>query len=106
MSESMVIDISQDLEGITSLSSTNSADKTSGPTQPSALDHTRHTEEIARLKGQLAEATGALHNADSARISSSSSQLQETIDELLIEKANVRDICALVTTLTERGFQA
>jgi hypothetical protein len=70
------------------------------------VEYTRYTEEIARLKGQLAEATGALHNADSVRISSSSSQLQENIDELLIEKANVRDIYALVTTLAEGVFTA
>lgn len=65
------------------------------------LEYTRYTEEIARLKGQLAEATGALQEADGTRISSSSSQLQETVDELLIEKASVRDIYAPVTALAK-----
>lgn len=68
------------------------------------LEYTRYTEEIARLKGQLAEATGALQEADGTRISSSSSQLQETVDELLIEKASVRDIYAPVTALA-KSFQ-
>jgi hypothetical protein len=83
---------SQDLEGLTSLSSTKSGDKPSESTQHSALEYARYTEEIARLKGQLAEATGSLHNTDIAPMASSSNQLQESINELLIEKANVRGI--------------
>ncbi|KAI0305786.1 hypothetical protein B0F90DRAFT_1107560 [Multifurca ochricompacta] len=78
-----------DLEGITSLSSTDSADKPSEPTQRLTAEHTRYTEEIARLKSQLAEATEALQDADNDR---TSGQLQETIDQLLTKKANLENI--------------
>jgi hypothetical protein len=57
-----------------------------------------YIEEIARLKGQLAEATEALHGTDNDRISASLSQLQKTIDELVIEKTNVRYACAPLPT--------
>jgi hypothetical protein len=72
------------------LSSTDSADKSSEPTPRSANGHTHYIEEIARLKGQLAEATEPLHGADNVRASASSGQLQKAIDELFIEKINVR----------------
>jgi hypothetical protein len=84
------MDASQDLEGVAGLSSTDSADKSSEPAHRSFHGHTHYIEEIARLKGQLVEATEALQHADYARTSSSSTQLQETIDELKIEKTNVR----------------
>jgi len=85
------MDASQDLEGVAGLSSTDSADKSSEPAQRSTHGHTHYIEEITRLKGQLVEATEALQDA---RTSSLSNQLQETIDELLIEKTNVRYPCA------------
>jgi hypothetical protein len=94
--ESMIIDASQDLEGVAGLSSTDSVDGTSEPTPRSTHGHMHYIEEIARLKGQLAEATEALQGADDDRISASSSQLQKTIDELVIEKTNVRYSCAPV----------
>ena len=96
ISESMIIDASQDLEGVASLSSTDSVGRPSEPTSRSTNGHTHYIEEIARLKGQLAEATEALQGADNIRISASSSQLQKTIDELIIEKTNVRYACAPV----------
>jgi hypothetical protein len=92
----MIIDTSQDLEGVAGLSSTNSVDRSSEPTPRSTHGHTHYIEEIARLKGQLAEATEALQGSDNDRISTSSSQLQKTIDELVIEKTNVRYACAPV----------
>ena len=95
------MDASQDLEGVAGLSSTDSADKSSEPAQRSTHAHTHYIEEITRLKGQLVEATEALQDADNARTSSSSSQLQGTIDELLIEKTNVRYPCARRTAPTE-----
>ena len=90
------MDASQDLEGVAGLSSTDSVDKSSEPTPRSAHGHTHYIEEIARLKGQLAEATEALQGADNVRVSASSGQLQKTIDELLIEKINVRPAYAPV----------
>jgi hypothetical protein len=54
------MDISQDLEGVAGLSSTDSVNKSSEPTPRSAHGHTHYIEEIARLKGRLAEATEAL----------------------------------------------
>jgi hypothetical protein len=85
------MDISQDLEGVAGLSSTDSVNKSSEPTPRSAHGHTHYIEEIARLKGRLAEATEALQGADNVRVASpSSGQLQKTIDELLIDKINVR----------------
>ena len=92
----MITDASQDLEGVAGLASTDSADKSSEPTQRSTHGHTHYIEEIVRLKGQLAEASEALQEVDNARMSSSSGQLQETIDELLIEKTNVSHIYAPV----------
>jgi hypothetical protein len=50
------------------------------------------------LKGQLAEATDALQGADNVRTSASSDQLQKIIDELSVEKTNVRHTCAFVPT--------
>src|SRR5579863_2265698 len=97
----MVMDVLQDLEGVAGLSSTDSVDKSSEPAQRSTHGHTHYIEEITRLKGQLVEATEALQDADNARTSSSSSQLQETIDELLIEKTNVRYPCAYCTAPAE-----
>ena len=94
--ESMIIDVSQDLEGVAGLSSTDSVDQSSEPTPRSTHGLTHYIEEIARLKGQLAEATEALQVSDNDRISASSSQLQKTIDELVIEKTNVRYACAPV----------
>jgi len=87
---SMIIDASQDLEGVTGLSSTEPVDRSSEPTPRPTHGHTHYIEEIARLKGQLAEATEALQGVDNVRMSASSSQLQKTIGELVIEKANVR----------------
>jgi cell division septum initiation protein DivIVA len=105
VSGSTLIDTSQDLEGVAGLTSTDSADKSSEPAQRSTHGHTHYIEEIARLKGQLAEATEALQEADNARISSSSVQLQETIDELVIEKTNVRCPCVYIP-LRLRVFSA
>jgi CAP-Gly domain-containing linker protein 1 len=96
--ESMIIDASQDLEGVVGLSSTDSVDQSSEPTPRSTHGHMHYIEEIARLKGQLAEATEALHGTDNDRISASLSQLQKTIDELVIEKTNVRYACAPLPT--------
>jgi CAP-Gly domain-containing linker protein 1 len=87
---SVVMNVSQDLEGVASLTSTDSAEKSSEPSQRSTHGHTHYIEEIARLKSQLAEATTALLDVDKVRMSSASGQLQGTIDELLIEKTNVR----------------
>jgi hypothetical protein len=95
------MDASQDLEGVAGLSSTDSADKSSEPAQRSNHGHTHYIEEITRLKGQLVEATEALRDADNAQTSSSSSQLQETINELLIEKTNVRYPCTPCTAPAE-----
>lgn len=81
-----------DLESVAGLSSTDSVDRSSEPTPRSTHGHTHYIEEIARLKGQLAEATEALQGADNDRISTSSSQLQKTIDELVIEKTNLENI--------------
>lgn len=50
------------------------------------------TEEIARLKSQLAEATKAVQDVNGVTTSPESEQLQETIEELSVEKANVRYI--------------
>lgn len=86
------MDASQDLEGVTGLSSTDSVNRSSEPTPRSAHGHTHYIEEIARLKGQLAEATEALQGADNVRTSASSDQLQKIIDELSIEKTNVRHL--------------
>jgi hypothetical protein len=86
----MIMDTSQDLEGVAGLSSTDSVDRSSEPTPRSTHGHTHYIEEIARLKGQLAEATEALQGTDNVGISASSKQLQMTIDELLTEKTNVR----------------
>ena len=91
------MDASQDLEGVAGLSSTDSADKSSEPAHRSTHGHAHYIEEIARLKGQLVEATEALQDADNARTTSSSTHLQETIDELKIEKTNVRYPCAPCT---------
>jgi hypothetical protein len=90
------MDVSQDLEGVAGLSSTDSVDRSSEPTPRSAHGHTHYIEEIARLKSQLAEATEALQGVDDVRISPSSGQLQKAIDGLLIEKTNVRYACAPV----------
>ena len=60
------MDALQDVEGVTGLSSTGSADRSSEPTPRSAHGHTHYIEEIARLKGQLAEATEALQGAPSS----------------------------------------
>jgi hypothetical protein len=84
------MDASQNLEGVAGLSSADSTDKSSEPAHRSTHGHTHYIEEIARLKGQLVEATEALQDADNARTSSSSTHLQEAIDELKIEKTNVR----------------
>ncbi|KAI0278516.1 hypothetical protein BGY98DRAFT_1096749 [Russula aff. rugulosa BPL654] len=81
-----------DLEGVAGLSSTDSVDRSSEPNPRSTHGHTHYIEEIARLKGQLAEATEALQGADNDRTSASSSQLQKTIDELMIEKTNLENI--------------
>jgi hypothetical protein len=89
-----MMDASQDLEGITGLSSTDSVDGSSDPTPRPAHGHTHYIEEIARLKGQLAEATEALQGADNVGASASSGQLQKIVDELSIEKTNVRYACA------------
>lgn len=80
------------MEGVAGLSSADSTDKSSEAAQRSTHGHPHYVEEIARLKGLLAEATEALQIADKARISSSSDQLQETIDELLVEKTTVRHL--------------
>ena len=107
--ESMIIDASQDLEGVAGLSSTDSVDRSSEPTPRSTNGHTHYIEEIARLKGQLAEATEALQalqGADNDRISASSSQLQKAIDELVIEKTNVRYTCAPVPAQLRAFFLA
>lgn len=90
------MDVSQDLEGVAGLSSTDSVDRSSEPTPRSAHGHTHYIEEISRLKSQLAEATEALQGVDDVRISPSSGQLQKAIDGLLIEKTNVRYACAPV----------
>ena len=103
--EGMIIDASQDLEGVASLSSTDSVDRPSEPTPRSTHGHTHYIEEIARLKSQLAEATEALQGADNDGISASSSQLQKTIDELVIEKTNVRYACAPVPAQLKVFFQ-
>lgn len=50
------------------------------------------TEEIARLKSQLAEATKAVQGANGVKTSPASEQLQETIEELSVEKANVGSV--------------
>ncbi len=84
------------MEGVAGLASNDSADKSSEPTQRSTHGHTHYIEEIVRLKGQLAEALEALQEVDNARMSSSSGQLQETLDELLIEKTNVSHLYAPV----------
>jgi hypothetical protein len=47
-------------------------------------------EEIARLKSQLAEASKAVQVVNGIKESRESEQLQETIEELSVEKANVR----------------
>jgi len=80
------------LEGVAGVSSTDSADKSSEAVQRSTHGHTHYVEEIARLKGLLAEATDALQNVDKTRTSSTSDRLQETIDELLIEKTNLENL--------------
>ncbi|KAH9957889.1 hypothetical protein BC827DRAFT_1137068 [Russula dissimulans] len=92
-----------DLEGVAGVSSTDSADKSSEAVQRSTHGHTHYIEEIARLKGLLAEATDALQNADKARTSSSSDRLQETIDELLIEKINETHAAADLRERLERS---
>jgi hypothetical protein len=90
------MDVSQDLEGVAGLSSADSVDRSSEPTPRSVHGHAHYVEEIARLKSQLSEATEALQGVDNVQISPSSGQLQKTIDELLIEKTNVRYACAPV----------
>lgn len=91
------MDPPQDLEGVTGLSS-DSVDRSSEPTPRSVHGHTHYIEEIARLKGQLAEVTEALQGVDNVRTSPSSDQLQKIIDKLSVEKTNVRHTCAFVPT--------
>lgn len=47
-------------------------------------------EEIARLKSQLTEATKTVQSVNGIKTSPESEQLHETIEELSVEKANVR----------------
>jgi hypothetical protein len=49
-------------------------------------------EEIARLKSQLSEASKAVPGVNAVKTSPESEQLQETIEELSVEKTNVRYI--------------
>ena len=49
-------------------------------------------EEIARLKSQLSETPKAVPGVNTVKTSPESEQLQETIEELSVEKANVRYI--------------
>lgn len=79
------------MEGIANLS----ADPTDKPTEPAqrlTSEHMHCTEEIARLKSQLAEATKAVQGVNGIKTSPETEQLQETIEELSVEKANVRFI--------------
>lgn len=84
------------MEGVAGLSSGDSTDKSPETSQRSIPGHAHYVEEITRLKGQLAEAMEACQDADNAR-TSSSDRLQVTIDEMLIEKTNVRHSCTPVT---------
>jgi hypothetical protein len=97
----MVMDASQDLEGVAGLSSTDLVDKSFEPAQHSNHGHTHYIKEITCLKAWLIEAMEVLQDVDNARTSFSSSQLQETIDKLLIKKTNVRYPCTSSTALAE-----
>jgi hypothetical protein len=97
----MVMDALQDLEGVAGLSSTDSVDKSFEPAQHSNHWHTHYIKEITHLKAWLIEATEVLWDADNAQTSSLSSQLQETIDKLLIKKTNIRYPCIPYTALAE-----
>jgi len=90
----------QDLEGVASLSA-DSTIKPAEPTQRLTSDHTNCTEEIALLKSQLAEATKTLEGVDSVKTLPESEQLQETIEELLVEKTTVGHSYASAVIMTE-----
>lgn len=80
------------LEGIASLSSADPTDKPTEAAQRSTSEHTHCMEEIARLKSQLAEASKAVQVVNGIKESRESEQLQETIEELSVEKANLENI--------------
>ncbi|KAI9509749.1 hypothetical protein F5148DRAFT_1374978 [Russula earlei] len=77
-----------DLEGVAGLSSTDPTDKS---TQRLTHGHMHYIEEIARLKSQLAQATQVSQDAHNTQ-TSSTGRLQETIDDLLIEKTNLENV--------------
>jgi hypothetical protein len=65
----------QNLEGIASLSSGDTTDKPTEPAQQLTSEHMHCTEEIARLKSQLAEATKAVQGVNGVKTSPESEQL-------------------------------
>ncbi|KAH9083415.1 hypothetical protein EDB83DRAFT_2511738 [Lactarius deliciosus] len=80
------------LEGIASLSSADPTDKPTESAQRLTSEHMHCTEEISRLKSQLAEATKAPHGVNGVKTPPASEHLQETIEELLVEKASLENI--------------
>ena len=79
------------MEGIANLSA-DLKDKPTEPAQRLTSEHNHCMEEIARLKSQLSEASKAVPGVNTVKTSLESEQLQETIEELSVEKANVRYI--------------
>ncbi|KAH9048365.1 hypothetical protein EDB84DRAFT_1457717 [Lactarius hengduanensis] len=80
------------LEGIASLSSADPTDKPTESAQRLTSEHMHCTEEISRLKSQLAEATKAPQGVNGVKTPPASEHLQETIEELLVEKASLESI--------------
>ncbi|KAI9437750.1 hypothetical protein H4582DRAFT_1957334 [Lactarius indigo] len=80
------------LEGIASLSSADPTDKPTESAQRLTSEHMHCTEEISRLKSQLAEATKVPQGMHGVKTSPASEHLQETIEELLVEKASLENI--------------
>ncbi|KAH9001990.1 hypothetical protein EDB86DRAFT_3063524 [Lactarius hatsudake] len=76
------------LEGIASLSSADPTDKPTESAQRLTSEHMHCTEEISRLKSQLAEAIKAPQGVNGVKTPPASEHLQETIEELLVEKAS------------------